>query len=124
VGRPRDAIAVPTPPPVSDCPVVTACPRLAGGCAVGGFSYSGAALARELLERGHQAGADGPVRGSAPYAERRVTLSPGTVLLASLQIRRDNVHLHVVETDRVGSFTAYLTAVPPVDVVIGWLAIG
>jgi hypothetical protein len=41
-----------------------------------------------------------------------------------LRTRRDNVHLHVVETDPVGSFIAYLTAVSPGPVVIGWLAIG
>lgn len=62
--------------------------------------------------------------------ERRVTktgleLGDATVVLATLQSRAANVHVHAVEVDAAaGSFTIFLTGSPGSDVKIGWLAIG
>jgi len=63
--------------------------------------------------------------GSKSVTTAGVALVPGTVILATLQRRVDQVYLHAVETDpAAGSFTISLTAAPHVDVPIGWFALG
>ena len=63
--------------------------------------------------------------GSASVTKADVAVDAGTVILATLQRRLPHVHLHAVETDpAAGSFTIFLTAAPPVDVPIGWFALG
>lgn len=63
--------------------------------------------------------------GSRSVTTTGVELAPGSVILATLQKRVDNVYVHAVETDpAAGSFTIWMTRAPDVDVPIGWLAIG
>jgi hypothetical protein len=63
--------------------------------------------------------------GSASATKTEVSLSPGSVILATMQTRADNVYVHAVETDpAAGSFTIFLTAAAAADVRIGWFAIG
>jgi hypothetical protein len=63
--------------------------------------------------------------GSVSVTKTAVAAGPDTVILATLQRRVAHVHLHAVETDpAAGSFTIFLTAAPPLDVPIGWFALG
>jgi hypothetical protein len=63
--------------------------------------------------------------GSTQVTRTHVTLAPETVVMATLQTRIDQVHLHAVETDPAASaFTVFLTAAPGQDVTIGWFAVG
>jgi hypothetical protein len=63
--------------------------------------------------------------GSTSATRTDVATAPDTVILATLQRRVPHVHLHAVETDpAAGSFTVFLTAAAPVDVPVGWFALG
>ena len=63
--------------------------------------------------------------GQRMVTKTGLELGDATVILATLQSRVANVHVHAVEVNAAaGSFTIFLTGSPGSDVKIGWLALG